>query len=319
MTEYSQVVNSQGIIQMIVRIEALILLVGLMLAGSSVAAKAPLLGEHLEYTLKFRGVVTGFVELDIAKMTIAVESRMGQVDDNPAYITNLQLTTAPYRKAEMLYPVRLSYRSWLDARKLHPLVAVKSLKTKKRKEALMWFDHTQGEAYNYESAEPDSEASDRPPPGLKQITELPDEQWQRLLQTHRVPFAGSEALDYISFLHRLRSMPLTPGERIDFTTFNGEELNSYHVKVDQERLVRAGWNRPAFKVRLWEVDSENGKRGDSIDLWLSDDDERLLLRFYAERTFGAMEGILETGRPLGTKDDGLSEATRSSLETYLGF
>jgi hypothetical protein len=52
---------------------------------------------------------------------------------------------------------------------------------------------------------------------------------------------------------------------------------------------------------------------------LSDDDERLLLRFYAERTFGAMEGILETGRPLGTKDDGLSEATRSSLETYLGF
>jgi hypothetical protein len=319
MTEYSQVVKSQGMIKMIVRIEALILLAGVMFAGSSMAAKAPVLGEHLEYTLKFRGVVTGFVELDIAKMTMAVEQQMGQVDDNPAYVTNLQLTTKPYRKAEMLYPVRLSYRSWLDARKLYPLVAVKSLKTKEQKEALMWFDHTQGEAYNYESAESNSEASGKPPLSLKQITELPDERWERLLQTHRVPFAGSEALDYISFLHRLRSMPLKPGEQIDFTTFNGEEFNSYHVKVDQERLVRAGWNRPAFKVKLWEVDPENGKRSDRVDLWLSDDDERLLLRFYAERTFGAMEGILETGRPLGSKDDGLSEATRSSLETYLGF
>jgi hypothetical protein len=304
---------------MIMRIQALILLGGLMLAGSSVAAKAPVLGEHLEYTLKFRGLVTGFVELDIAKMTMAVERQMGQVDDNPTYITNLQLTTEPYRKAEMLYPLRLSYRSWLDASKLYPLVAVKSLKTKKRKEALLWFDHIQGEAYNYTSAESDSKASGKPPQSLQQITQLPDEQWERLFQTHRVAFSGIEALDYISFLHRLRSMPLKSGEQIDFSTFNGKEFNSYHVKVDRERLVRAGWNRPAFKVRLWEVDPKNGKRGDRVDLWLSDDDDRLLLRFYAERTIGAMEGILETGRPLDGADDGLSEATRSSLETYLGF
>ncbi|MEW8029699.1 MAG: DUF3108 domain-containing protein [Candidatus Thiodiazotropha sp.] len=304
---------------MIVRIEALILFVGLILAVPSVAAKAPVLGEHLEYTLKFRGVVTGFVELDIAKMTMAVERKMGQVDDNPAYVTNLQLTTEPYRKAEMLYPVRLNYRSWLDARKLYPLLAVKSLKTREHKEALMWFDHDQGEAYNYQSGETDSEMAGKPPLSLKQITELPDEQWERLLQTHRVAFDGSEALDYISFLHRLRSMPLKPGKQLDFSTFNGEKLNSYHIKVDQDRLVRAGWNRPAFKVRLWEVDPESGKRSDKVDLWLSDDEERLLLRFYAERTFGAMEGILETGRPLGSEDSGFSEATQSSLETYLGF
>ncbi|MEW8067452.1 MAG: DUF3108 domain-containing protein [Candidatus Thiodiazotropha endolucinida] len=304
---------------MIVRIEALILLLGLILAGSSVAAKAPVLGEYLEYTLKFRGVVTGFVELDIAKMTMAVERKMGHVDDNPAYVTNLQLTTEPYRKAEMLYPVRLTYRSWLDAHKLYPLVAVKSLKTREHKEALMWFDHTQGEAYNYQSGKLDSEEADKPPVSLKQITELPDEQWEKLLQTHRVAFDGSEALDYISFLHRLRGMPLKPGTQLDFSTFNGEKLNAYHIKVGQERLVRSGWNRPAFKVRLWEIDPESGKRANKVDLWLSDDEERLLLRFYAERTFGAMEGILDTGRPLDGKDAGFSEATRSSLESYLGF
>ncbi|WP_316368216.1 DUF3108 domain-containing protein [Candidatus Thiodiazotropha sp. CDECU1] len=304
---------------MIVRIQALFLVMGLMLAGSSVAAKAPVLGEHLEYTLKFRGVITGFVELDIAKMTMVVEQTMGRVDDHPAFVTSLQLTTEPYRKAEMLYPVRLHYRSWLDARKLNPLVAVKSLKTREHKEALLWFDHNQGEAYHYQPGELDSEQTGKPPQSLQQTTQLPDEQWEKLLQTHRIAFGDTEALDYISFLHRLRSMPLKSGEQIDFSTFNGKEINTYRVKVNQERLVRAGWNRPAFKVRLWELDPESGKGTDKAEFWLSDDEERLLLRFYAERTFGAMEGILETGRPLGSEDAGFSEATQSSLERYLGF
>jgi hypothetical protein len=47
---------------------------------------------------------------------------------------------------------------------------------------------------------------------------------------------------------------------------------------------------------------------------VSDDEERLPLRFYVQRTFGAVEGILETGRPLTAGKDGLSEATDSSLE-----
>jgi hypothetical protein len=304
---------------MIVRIEALFLVLGLLFAGTSAAAKVPELGEHLEYTLKFRGVVTGFVELDIAKMTMAVERTMGRVDDNPAFVTSLQLTTEPYRKAEMLYPVRLRYRSWLDAHKLNPLVAVKSIKTKEQKEAVLWFNHSQGEAYQYQSGVKDDAGIGKPPQSLQRFTELPDAEWEKLLQTHRVALRDTETLDYISILHRLRSLPLKSGEQIDFSTFNGKEVNSYRVKVDREQLVRAGWNRPALKVRLWELDPESGKKRDKVELWLSDDDDRLLLRFYAERAIGAMEGILETGRPLGSEDSGFSEATQSSLEDYLGL
>jgi hypothetical protein len=300
-------------------IEAQILALGLILVGSSVAANAPVPGERLEYTLKFRGLVTGFVEMDIAKLILAVEQEMGRVDDNPTFITNLQLTTEPYHKAEMFYPVRLSYRSWLDAGDLHPLVAVKSLKTRDEKEELFWFDHEQGQAHHYQSGESSKSDGDKPPKNLQGITALSDEQWESLLQVHQVSFGGDETLDYISFLHRLRTMPLTPGAQIDISTFDGKTINAYHARVEHERLVRAGWNRPAFKVRLWEVDAKSGEKRDKVDLWLSDDDERLPLRFYAERTFGAMEGILETGRPPGDGNEGFSEATRSSLETYLDF
>ncbi|MCU7935677.1 MAG: DUF3108 domain-containing protein [Candidatus Thiodiazotropha sp. (ex Dulcina madagascariensis)] len=302
---------------MILRIEALpIALLMWMLTGVA-GATAPVLGEKLEYTLKFRGFVTGFVELDIARLTLDVERELGRVAGTPAYVTNLRLTTEPYGKAEMLYPVRLSYRSWLDANRLQPLIAVKSLKTRKEREEFFWFDRVTGLAYHYQTG--DSEASQplTPPASLQVATALSNERWSNLWQNQVIEIGDAEALDYISFLHRLRRMPLESGKGIDFSAYNGKELKWFHADVSRERLIRAGWNLPAYRLRLWEVDPESGKRHGEVNLWLSDDEKRVLVRFYAERAFGAMEGILETGRPADGHDERLSEATRSSLDTYL--
>ena len=46
----------------------------------------------------------------------------------------------PYSKAELLYPIRLDYRSWLDARLLQPLLATKSMQTDEDRRELFWFD-----------------------------------------------------------------------------------------------------------------------------------------------------------------------------------
>ncbi|MET0051831.1 MAG: hypothetical protein ABW095_12230 [Candidatus Thiodiazotropha sp.] len=103
------------------RVWVLILVCG----GAPMAmASLPEPGENLEYTLKFRGWITGYVELDIAKLNLQVEPQMDQVIGRPAYVARMLLTTEPYAKAEMLYPVRLSYRSWLDAGGLYPVIAV---------------------------------------------------------------------------------------------------------------------------------------------------------------------------------------------------
>jgi hypothetical protein len=305
---------------MILRIEALFLSLMLWGAASAQASSLPTLGESLEYTLKFRGFVTGFVELDIAKMTLEVERNMGQVADTPAYITRMHLTTEPYAKAEMLYPVRLKYRSWLDARKLHPLIAVKSLKTRENREELFWFDRDSGHAYHYQTGEESVTDPQIPPLKLQPITALSSAQWRALIQTQAVEMEGADALDYMSLIHRLRRMPLESGTPIEFSTYNGKEIEWFRIDVSQQRLVRAGWNRPAFRLKLREIDPDNGELGEEVHIWMSDDDERLLLRFYAERTFGAMEGILETGRPAEAKHaESLSEATQSSMETYLDF
>jgi len=123
----------------------------------------------------------------------------------------------------------------------------------------------------------------------------------------------------MGLLHQLRHMPLQSGESHDFTVFSGKKLEHYRVRVEKERLVRAGWDLPAYHLKLFEFDPEKQRLKDEINLWLSDDDQRRLLRFYAERTIGALEGILETGRPENGRHDKLQEPTRRSLETYLGF
>ncbi|MCG8090130.1 MAG: DUF3108 domain-containing protein [Candidatus Thiodiazotropha endolucinida] len=303
----------------ILRIEALFLLLW-GFTTLSAAASQPLLGEQLEYTLKFRGLITGYVELDIAKVTLNVEEELGQVLSMPAYITNLHLTTAPYSKAELLYPVRLSYKSWLDARELHPLIAFKTLKFRKQREEFFWFDREKGYAHHYQTGEQDEENSPSPPASLQPVAALSNDRWSALNQTKALQMNGSQALDYMGLIHRLRSMPIESGSPIEFSTFNGKEIEWFRIDVSRERLTRAGWDRPSFRLKLREIDPDNGELGESVHIWMSDDDQRLLLRFYAERTFGAMEGILETGRPIDQhQKEGLSEATQSSMETYLDF
>ncbi|MET0029777.1 MAG: DUF3108 domain-containing protein [Candidatus Thiodiazotropha sp.] len=290
-------------------------------SGAPVAmASLPVPGENLEYTLKFRGWITGYVELDIAKLNLQVESQMDQVSDRPAYVASMLLTTEPYAKAEMLYPVRLSYRSWLDAGGLYPVIAVKSLRLDEDREELFWFDRAGDYARHYQNKESKDEEPVTPPMNLQPVTGLSRELWQELLENRSLKMNGEDTVDYMGLYHRLRRVPFKDGGSVEFTTFNGREIERFRVDMHQDRLQRAGWDRSAYRLTIREVNPDDGELGDPIDLWMSDDEQRLMLRFYAERTFGAMEGILETGRPqLEETREPLSEATKQSMETFLDF
>jgi hypothetical protein len=123
----------------------------------------------------------------------------------------------------------------------------------------------------------------------------------------------------MGLLHQLRRLPMEPGKWFDFTVFTGKKLEYYRARVERDHLLKRGWDRDALLLILYEYDPKQDELKDEVRLWLSDDDQRLLLRFYAESTMGALEGILDTGRPDNGHQDELSEQTRRSLETYLDF
>ncbi|MCU7845511.1 MAG: DUF3108 domain-containing protein [Candidatus Thiodiazotropha sp. (ex Monitilora ramsayi)] len=304
----------------ILRIQALLLLFLLQTMPVMAASVTTKLGEELEYTLNFRGILTGFVKLDIAKLTLSVAPEMAQVEGNQAYATRMQMTTEPYAKAEMIYPLRLDYRSWLDAQRLQPLVASKALQTRESKQELFWFDRPAGTGYHYQTPVKNKpETTESPPDHLRQFATMDDPAWSDLLQTKRIELNGQEILDYMGLLHQLRQKNLTPGEWYEFSVFSGKKIQHYRVEVGKERLKRGGWDLPAYRLKLYEYDTKKDRLKDEVNIWLSDDGQRRMLRFYAERTVGALEGLLETGRPENGRHDDLSESTQRSLEAYLGF
>jgi hypothetical protein len=303
----------------ILRIQLLLLL--LLWAPFGRLSAAPDLGESLTYTLSFRGLLSGFVEIGIAELTLSVEPSLEEMAGSPAYFARMQLTTAPYKKAELIYPVRLDYKSWLDERTLQPLVAVKSLVTGKSRQELFWFDWEEARLHHYQTAESDdSEPAQVPPPQrLLKRASLDDARWSGLRENKTVDLNQGSVIDYLSLLHNLRRLPAEADKWYEFTVFSGKKLEYYRVHVDKQRLIRRGWNRDTLHLKLYEFDSEKEKLKDEIQVWLSDDDQRLMLRFYAERAAGAMEGILDTGRPENGHDEGLPESTKRSLERYLDF
>jgi hypothetical protein len=302
------------------RIEVLLLLLLLPLTPMERILAAPDLGESLDYTLRYRGLVTGFVELDIANLTLSVGPAVEQVADQSVYVTRMQLTTEPYKKAELIYPVRLDYRSWLDQQTLRPLLAAKFLVTGEEKRELFWFDRSDKRCYHYQTPKSDPiRATATPPLSLLNLIVSGDEGWAVLRENERVALDQGEILDYMGMLYRLRRLPAESAKWFDFTVFTGKRLQHYRARLERQRLVKRGWDRDALHSKLYEYDPQKDKLKDEIQLWFSDDDQRLLLRFYAESTLGALEGILETGRPDNGRHDDLAESTRRSLEAYLDF
>jgi hypothetical protein len=264
--------------------------------------------------------VTGFVELDIANMTLSVGPAVEEMANQSAYFTRMQLTTEPYKKAELIYPVRLDYRSWLDQQTLQPLLAAKFMITGEEKRELFWFDRSDEQCYHYQTPKSDaSQTAPAPPQPLLNMGVLGDEDWAVLRENERVALDQQEILDYMGMLHRLRRLPAESGKWFDYTVFTGKRLQHYRARLERQRLVRGGWDRDTLHLKLYEYEPKKDKLKDEVQLWFSDDDQRLLLRFYAESTLGALEGILETGRPDNGRHDDLAESTRRSLEAYLDF
>lgn len=302
------------------RIQTLFISLLISLVPFGGASAAPDLGESLDYTLRFRGIITGFVELDIANLNLSVGPSMAAIDGKSVYPTRMKLTTEAYKKAELIYPVRLDYRSWLESETLQPLVAVKSLRTDKPKLELFRYDRAGGQGYHYQLPRKE-ETGPRPAPPQELLEQAvpAEEAWSELQENKRFTLSQAPVIDYMGMLHQLRWLPAETDHWFDFTIFTGKREVAYRARVERERLVRRGWDRDCLHLRLYEYDAKKDQLEDKVELWVSDDEQRLLLRFYAESTAGALEGILETGRPENGHNEGMSEATRHSLEEYLDF
>ena len=283
----------------------------------SVAAQMRL-GERLEYTFSFRGLVTGFASIDIAHAVIAVAEETDSIQGREVYLTTLDLSTAAFDMAEMLYPIRYSYRTWLEPGGQMPLLVNEYLETDEVSEELLWFDRDNLMGYRYVKQDDPPEQVDLPPDHLLAKLDRTEGDGSLLVRKNKLEISDGAVWDYLSMLFRLRYLELDSGAVFRLPLYNGKRIKEYRIEVVREPLkLGPDWRRPAFRLSLQEVRKGSATRSSVTRVWVSDDEERLPLRFYVERSIGVVEGILQTGRPATSKDRGFSAATQRSLDLIL--
>ena len=290
------------------------LLMLMLIARSGLQAAEFQPGERLDYTFSYQGIFSGFIKLDIARASFTVTPQPIALGGRQVYRTSLEVTTEPFTKAELIYPFRFRYRSWLEAARQTPVWVQEYKRTDEVEEELLWFNREQGLGLCYQKSRLQTGQAARPPATLLPGLDLDPQEWQLAegADGQRLPETG--VWDYLSMLYRLRFGELPIGESFELPVFNGKRIKTYRIEVTRERLMRAGWDLPAFKLTLFEV-RDNQRKGKTVtSIWISDDERRRPLRFRVARAFGIFEGILETDRPLTAGDGEFPEATRRSLE-----
>ncbi|MCB9794169.1 MAG: DUF3108 domain-containing protein [Alphaproteobacteria bacterium] len=103
-----------------------------------------------------------------------------------------------------------------------------------------------------------------------------DAGWRSWADTY--PGVAPEVEDPLSMFQRLRELPLSPGETLSIEVFDGRSQVSLQAEVQApEPCPGALAERRCLPLAL----SVAGQRGKRVDLWLSDDAERLPARLSA--------------------------------------
>ena len=266
-------------------------------------------GERLEYTFSYRGIFTGFISIKIAHAEFTIQPTVEIINGQKTYLGSMELSTEPFGMAETFYPIRYRYRSWFEPDQQTPLLVTEYLETDEVSEEFLWFDRENQQGYRYVKREAPKEGGTTPPDFLLDKAGVRQSERSLMVNSHQKSFNGNEVWDYLSMLHRLRFLELIPGQVIDLPLYNGKEIKRFRVETAKGKLEEAGWNRSAYELSLTEVRMGKDTKDMTIRIWVSDDDERLPLRFYAKRAFSTVDGILETGRPLAAKRAGLSKGS----------
>jgi hypothetical protein len=105
-------------------------------------------------------------------------------------------------------------------------------------------------------------------------------------------------LDDGSFLYFLRTIPLTLGETYTFERYFRPDRNPVTIKVLRRERIRVPAGefdaivvQPVIKTK--GIFSENGH----AEVWLSDDDARIMLQMKSGLSFGSLNLYLKSYRP----------------------
>jgi hypothetical protein len=217
-------------------------------------------GEQLKFRLHYGFITAGEAYMDI-------EPAIGSYEDKPVYKVNvLGKSTGAF---DVFIRIRNTYRSYIDTSTLNPLMFYRNVE--------------EGSYRRQESTYFDRE---------KKIAKVEIRDPGKLVET-KIYEVKPNVQDLISgyfFLRNVDFNSISPGTVVGVDAFFEDKSYDFKVRYLGKETIRT----PVGKVRAIKMvpvmpDNQLFKGGESIKVWISDDQNRVPLKVKAEMLVGAVE------------------------------
>jgi Protein of unknown function (DUF3108) len=237
------------------------LLLAVPARAQEITARVPFgVGERLEYQVKFGKLPVGSGSMEV----LAMDTVRGR--DTWHTLFNL-------RGGIPFYRVNDKYESWFDARSLASL--------------RYWQDIDEGSyepKRHYEIFPERREYIETRKDGTK------DEPQESV----------EHPLDEASFIYFVRTLPLRPGLDTTFNDYFKAKGNPVRLRVLRSDTIEVPAGRFAAIVVQPIFESKLFSEGGNAEIWLSDDENRILLQMKSKVSFGSLSLYLKSYRPSPT-------------------
>ncbi|MGD2081393.1 MAG: DUF3108 domain-containing protein [Chromatiales bacterium] len=298
--------------------------------GASVPAP-PYLGERLEYTASYEGLLSGGQQVDVAEVVLSTQRRPTRFNGEPAYKTTVRASTGPYEGINRVYPLRYEYNSLLSADLQRCLMFDQRRDGRKERHKVVWFDWNEHRVARLRRGADDGRGNgggleavldDLAPRGMGQGEPLRSQAMDAFgelgiigdedsyeARAVSVPTLPDRLFDRLAMLQVLRLSDLDGSSSLHIPVTDGEKLMSYRVEILGRERVHAdvdgqGWD--TYHLRLSAVEAGDAGPGEdsAVDLWLATDSTRTPVRLSSEHRLGRFEIRLRgAGGAVGGADD----------------
>jgi len=241
-------------------------------------------GQQFTYVVSYQGLFSAGVPMEIAAARVELAHGGDDAKGAPSQAL-LQVSTADYEAAELLYPVRYCYRSRLvrqtgAARQAEWWGRTGSELSRGR----LSFDGVSGRVLRLETQRSLEEGA------VASVS--PGSSSPKLEREEVTLSAGAPLMDRLAMFWWLQQQPLVTGSVLHPAVSNGSRLQGYRIEVEGvEELPWQGTMRSCHRLRL-EPLVDDDSEVNPVRLWLSRDRERLPLLLHSSRGLGSFEARL---------------------------
>lgn len=281
--------------------------------------------EELHFQLSYSGLITGFIWKDLADVTMRLTPEASSFRKLPAMTLGMEVTTADYRVAEAIHPLRYHWTTTLSQDLQRTLQISVIDDGMSDTHDVFWYDWEKNLISGFRKRK-------QLDVGIPIFDEQPIMEWEKdyllpppkfisphppvapglsylIMTDHLKEKLTVDAIDPLTMIHKLRQHDFHRQPSTTLQIIYEDEQAPYTARrVKNRNLTLGDCTVEAIQVEI-NRSNESGEEG-AMTLWLSDDAQHLPLRIDIEAPLGELHVKLQSPIPTSCSNEGTATTPR---------